>query len=109
MSTKIRVEIDPAKSILKKLKMDPGGEGDLFVATEVAKLSEPYVPFLEGILAKPVIEPGRLIYYPPYAQKWYNEHKGEGLRGPYWDKRMIADRGDELEESTAKFLGGKSK
>lgn len=31
------------------------------------------------------------------------------MRGPEWDKRMMADRGDEVTDAVAEFVGGKRK
>lgn len=36
-------------------------------------------------------------------------YHGAPLRGKEWDKRMMADRGDEVVRSVADFLGGKKK
>ena len=33
--------------------------------------------------------------------------RSEGLRGKEWEKRMMADRGDELKKAVAKYVGGK--
>ncbi len=36
------------------------------------------------------------------------EYHGAPMRGKEWDKRMMADRGKELVEAVAKFVGGKA-
>lgn len=48
-------------------------------------------------------------YVTPYARRQYYEHKGDGLRGREWDKRMWADRGQEITQSVADYIGGKAK
>lgn len=37
------------------------------------------------------------------------EYHGAPMRGKEWDKRMMADRGDELLKAVAKYVGGKVK
>ncbi len=73
-------------------------------------MSDTYVPFLNGPLKNTAVETTYYIkYITPYAKKQYNENKGKGLRGKYWDKRAWADRGHEVLVSVAKFVGGKPK
>ena len=63
-----------------------------------------------------------VLYVQPYAAVQYYTNAGSGrqgltkqnahnykcLRGAYWDKRMMADKGDELNKSIAAFCGGKA-
>lgn len=37
------------------------------------------------------------------------EYHGAPMRGKEWDKRMMADRGDEVTKAVADFVGGKPK
>lgn len=37
------------------------------------------------------------------------DYHGAPMRGKEWDKRMMADRGDELKKAVAKYVGGKVK
>ena len=37
------------------------------------------------------------------------EYQGAPMRGKEWDKRMMADRGDEVTKAVADFVGGKPK
>lgn len=37
------------------------------------------------------------------------EYHGAPMRGKQWDKRMMADRGDDVKRSVAKFVRGKVK
>lgn len=102
------------------------------LASTVARLCDPYVPMSAGSGAhmknlKQVAEDGSQILYPgPYA---HYQHKGEvmagrapkhytgrdidyhggPMRGKEWDKRMMADRGDEVIDDLAEFVGGKRK
>ena len=81
-----------------------------FIASEVARLSDPYVPFYTGFLKShhTVAADGRtLTYDAPYAKKQYYNNKGGRngpLRGPLWEKRMLADKKDALAGSVQAFL-----
>lgn len=37
------------------------------------------------------------------------DYHGGPMRGKEWDKRMLADRGDEIEAAVADYVGGKPK
>ena len=37
------------------------------------------------------------------------QYSGAPMRGKEWDKRMMADRGDEVRKAAAKYVGGKAK
>ena len=50
MGTKIRLDIDPADKILLKRSLNKNGNGQRFFTHEVRRLSDPYVPFLTGVL-----------------------------------------------------------
>lgn len=108
-----------------------GGDNraQVFLASEVKRLSDPYVPMQQGILKNTAIvaaDGSTLSYVQPYAHyQYYGEamagrapkhytgkaltYSGGGLRGPQWDKRMLIDRGDDLTESIARYVGGKAK
>lgn len=107
---KVKINIDPANAILAKRKLGKGGEAQRFAVHEVRRITDDYVPFLNGPLKNTAIENEDSIeYVQPYARKQYYENKGNGLRGKEWDKRAWADRGEEITESVAKFIGGKLK
>lgn len=81
-----------------------------FFTNESAKLMDSYIPFRQGDLKNnKTLTRNSITYEVPYARRQYWEHKGKGLRGPQWDKRMYADRKEELLNATAKILGGKVK
>lgn len=107
---KVKINIDPANAILAKRKLGKSGEAQRFAVHEVRRVTDAYVPFLNGPLKNTAIENEDSIeYIQPYARKQYHENKGNGLRGKEWDKRAWADRGEEITESVAKFIGGKPK
>ena len=107
---KIRLQIDPVDRILLKRSLNKKGAGQRFFTHEVRRLSDPYVPFLTGVLKNTATEEvNRITYNTPYARRQYYENPGTGLRGPHWTERMWADRGKEIVEAVAEYCGGKSK
>lgn len=103
-----------AKRLLKSKGLEPGGIYNEFLAKQVAKQCEDYVPYDTGTLAKSpkmdaIIPKGgeyvrwraygengyNYASYQYYLQDWYpnpNYSNQNGLRGSHWDKRMMADR-----------------
>lgn len=99
------------------------------LAVTVARMSDKYVPMQTGTLKNVVqidADGKAILYNMPYAHYQYNgqamagrapkkytgaaiDHHGAPMRGPQWDKRMMADRGDEVIADLAKFVGGKPK
>lgn len=103
-----------------------------YLASTVARLCDPYVPMSAGSGAHmknltQVAEDGsQLLYLGPYAHYQYvgevmagrapKHYTGRALnyhdspmRGKEWDKRMMADRGDEVLDGLAQFVGGRRK
>lgn len=106
---KIRLQIDPVDRILLKRSLNKNGAGQRFFTHEVRRLSDPYVPFLTGVLKNTATEEvDRITYNTPYARRQYYENPGTGLRGPHWTERMWADRGKEIISATAAYCGGKA-
>lgn len=119
MPTKIKIKLNTTEEILKARQLEKGGQAQRFMTSEVRRLSDQYVPFDAGILKNTaVVDVDKITYIQPYAKyQYYGVSKnGKDLnyqhspqRGKEWDKRMVADRGRELTESVAKFIGGKVK
>ena len=110
MGTKVKINLDSAETIKINKKLNKGGPAELFFSSEVARLSDPYVPMDTRTLKKTrQIEAGKITYPQPYAKRQWYEHKGKGLRGPKWCLRMWANRGKEIAQSVAKFIGGAAK
>lgn len=125
---KIKVDINTAK-IMKQRGLGGDNRAQIFLASEVKRLSDPYVPMQQGHLKNNAViasDGSTLTYTQPYAHyQYYGEamagrapkhytgkaltYSGGGLRGPNWDKRMLIDRGDDLTQSLATFVGGKAK
>lgn len=107
MAAKIELKLDPITKIKAKRHLDDTGRKK--VASEVKRLCDPYVPMNTGVLknSAQVLTDG-VLYGQPYAAKQYYENSGwKTPRGAHWDRRMMADKGRELEKSIAAFCGGK--
>lgn len=110
MGANIKLKIDPADKILLKRNLNRNGKGQQFFTHEVGRLSDPYIPFLNGTLKNTAQElTSRIEYVQPYARRQYYENRGNGLRGSHWTERMWADRGKEIIRSVAAYCGGKTK
>lgn len=111
MTTKIKLQIDPADKILLKRSLNKNGKGKQFFTHEVRRLSTPYIPRLTGFLSEDSITETAttITHNAPYARRQYYENKGNGLHGSHWTERMWADRGPEIVRAVANFCGGKVK
>lgn len=114
MATNIKLQLDPLSKIKAKRHLDESGNKKL--ASEVKRLCDPYVPMNAGPLKNTaqVLKDG-VLYNQPYAAKQYYTNSGRGKqgtskggqRGKEWDKRMMADKKDQLLDAIAGFTGGK--
>ena len=98
--------------IVDKYEMQEGGNTRLFLANDCFRRMQKYVPFDTGALSITVtVKPGSVTYEVPYAHKQYTSNKGKGIRGKYWDKKMINNEksiiAKEVEEYAKKMKGGK--
>lgn len=110
MSTKVKINIDPTDKILLKRNLNKNGKAQIFFTSEVARLSDPYVPFDKGNLKNTrKIDKDKITYIQPYSRRQWYENKGKGLRGKEWCLRMWANRGKEIVKSVAKLVGGRAK
>lgn len=123
MATRITVNLNSVATILKDKKLEKGGRAELVMATEVHRLSDPYTPFQEHILATDVtIEPGSITYNVPYAKyQWYGKvmegnprratskslrYHGEPMRGSFWVNRAMANRKQDVVKAVEDFIKG---
>lgn len=103
----IKIEMDAAQKIVSRLGMQKGGQVQRFFTNEVARLCDPYIPMDTGTLKNTKKVTAEYVHYlSPYARRQYYTNKGKGLRGKYWDKRMWADRGNEIISSVQKYARG---
>lgn len=104
---KVQVFMDPTDRILAKRALGKDQKAQRRFTHEVRRLCDPYVPMRQGVLKDTAIERTHSIeYVQPYARRQYYENKGNGQRGKLWDKRMWADKKEEILNSLAKLMGG---
>ena len=127
MNIKVTSSFDVQK-ILDKRGMGKDKRLRKYLAARVRLRCMPYTPRAQGTLSNTsqVTKDGdAVVWNQPYAHyQYYGEvmagrapkhytgkalqHHGAPMRGPNWDKRMMADKGDELNKSIASFCGGKA-
>ena len=125
---KVKTNIQPA-AILRARGLGDSDRARVYLANEVARFSDPYVPMQQGTLKnnRQIAGDGRTITYSQsYAHYQYTgevmagrapkhytgkslQYHGAPMRGANWDKRMMADRKDDLTQSVAQYVGGKPK
>ena len=98
--------------IVSKFEMQKGGDTQLFLANTCFRRMQKYVPFQTGALSiTATVEPGKVTYELPYAYKQYTTNKGKGIRGKYWDKKMVNNEKElivkEVEAYAKKMKGSK--
>lgn len=123
MSVKVKVDIPTAK-ILKARGLGSDTGARKYLASEVKRLCDPYVPMQQGALknnATIAADGSQLVYTQPYAHyQYYGKvmagrapkhytgddltYHGAPMRGPQWDKRMLADKSKDLENSLDAYI-----
>lgn len=98
--------------IVDKYEIQENGDTQLFLANTCFRRMQKYVPFDTGALSTTAtVKPGSVIYELPYAHKQYTTNKGKGIRGKYWDKRMVSTEKElivkEVETYAKKMKGSK--
>ena len=116
MGTKVKIQFNPIQKIIVSRGLNRNGKVQLLLANEVAKHSDPYVPFRSGALRKTkvIASDGTYVQYiTPYARyHWYGKlmvgtapktvtdtdmtYQGAPMRGPKWAMRMWKDRGKQI-------------
>lgn len=92
-------------------------ESQMYVDSEVLRLSEPFTPLLTSMLIKSgklgtVIGSGLVAWIAPYAKKQYYSSRAPGsqtgpLRGPHWFDRMIAVNRNRIISGARRIAGGR--
>ena len=91
--------------IVNKFNMQDGGSAQLFLANECFRRMTKYVPKDTGMLSTTVTaKPGSVTYEQPYAHRQYTTNKGKGLRGKYWDKKMLSAEKPLLVNDVTKYV-----
>ena len=117
--TRVKIKMDDTGKILLRRHLNKDGQAQEYFTKECAKWMNNYVPFDTGRLKDMMVElqTSKIIYNAPYAKKQYYTNKGNGkngtsnggLRGKMWDKRMWNDKGNDIIQSVAQFVGGRSR
>lgn len=91
LSISYTLEDFDGKKIIDKYGMQENGDTQLFLANTCFRRMQKYVPFDTGTLSThATVRPGSVTYEEQYAHKQYTTNKGKGIRGKYWDKRMVS-------------------
>lgn len=122
---KVTVDINTAK-IMRERGLGGDNRAQVYLASEVKRLCDPYVPMQSGQLKNMAViasDGSSVTYTQPYAHyQYYGKvmagrapkhytgddltYSGGGLRGAQWDKRMMADKSSELVSNLERFIGG---
>lgn len=108
------------KQMVEQRSLEKGGRVQKYVDSTVLRLSDPYVPFLTGMLKTSgirgtILGSGEVDYIVPYARVNYYNNRGRGkqgtarggIRGKMWFHRMKADHLGDIINGAAKVAGGK--
>lgn len=114
MSLKIKYTLKDfnKNKIIDKYGLQPNGNAELFLANTCFRRMAKYVPKDTGALMTTVtVRPRSVTYEQPYAHKQYTTNKGKGIRGKYWDKKMLNNERNivtkEVENYIKKLKGSK--
>lgn len=122
---KVKVDINTAR-IMKQRGLGGDHRAQVYLASEVKRLSDPYVPMQQGLLKTNAViaaDGSTLTYTQPYAHyQYYGEamagrapknytgkaldYHGGPMRGPRWEQRMMADKSKEIVNNLKTYIGG---
>lgn len=125
MKISVKTDIN-TKKIMAARGLGSSGKVQKHLASEVVRLSDPYVPMQQGALKnqKQIASDGSQIVYPgPYAHyQYYGEvmagrapkqytgrkltYNGAPMRGARWTERMLADKRHEIEKNIENYIKG---
>lgn len=122
---KVKVKIDfNANQILASRGLGSSDKVRKYLASEVKRLSDKYVPMQQGDLknrAQIASDGSYLVYTQPYAHyQYYGKvmagrapkhytgddltYNGAPMRGPRWTERMLADKRNDLGKSIEAYI-----
>ena len=107
MSVTLKYELKDfdKNKIVNKFNMQDGGSAQLFLANECFRRMTKYVPRDTGLLSTTVtVKAGSVTYEQPYAHRQYTTNKGKGLRGKYWDQKMLSAEKQLLVSDVEKYV-----
>lgn len=123
MKVSVKVDVD-TKKILDRRGLGGDFRAQKFLASEVARFSDPYIPMQQGTLKNTyqISSTGdSLTYTAPYAHyQYYGQvmggrapkhytgdkltYNGAPMRGAQWEKRMLADKSKDLTNSLEAYI-----
>jgi len=107
MKINVEVVLNSTKFIEQRLGINTGGRANLFLANESARRMFKYVPYRSGMLRTVVSITALWIeYLVKYARRQYYENRGSGIRGSFWDKRMMSAEGSALIKDVQRYIYG---
>ena len=123
----MNVKVDfNVNEILSKRGLGKSDKVQKYLASEVVRLSDKYVPFQQGALKNQCTiasDGSQIVYTQPYAHyQYYGQvmagrppkqytgdsltYNGAPMRGARWTERMLADKRKEIENNVEKYIGG---
>lgn len=125
MKISVKTDIN-TKKIMAARGLGSSGQVQKYLASEVVRLSDPYVPMQQGALKnqKQIASDGsQIVYTQPYAHyQYYGEvmagrapkqytgekltYNGAPMRGARWTERMLADKRHEIEKNIENYIKG---
>ena len=128
MKISAKINFDP-KKIMESRGMGRSNGLQKYLAARVKLRCDPYTPMKSGTLknSAQISQDGSKITYPgPYAHYQYQgdamagrapkhytgrklKHRGAPMRGPQWEKRMLADHRKDLVQDAAAYINGGAK
>lgn len=123
MNVKVSVAINVDKALSKR-GLGKSNKARKYLASEIVRLSDPYVPFQQGMLKnqKQIAPDGsQIVYTQPYAHyQYYGEvmagrapkhytgralkYNGAPMRGAFWTERMLIDKGREVLKNVENYI-----
>jgi hypothetical protein len=123
MRVSVKVDFNTRK-ILESRGLGASNKARKYLASEIVRLSDPYVPFQQGGLKnqRQIASDGsEIVYTQPYAHyQWYGEvmagrppksytgrkinYSGAPTRGERWTERMMIDKGHEGEKNVENYI-----
>ena len=123
MKVKVSVDFNTSK-ILSSRGLGASNNARKYLASEVVRLSDKYVPMQQGMLKnqRQIAPDGsQVVYTSPYAHyQYYGEvmagrapksytgrkltYSGAPMRGARWTERMFADKQAEIEKNVKAFI-----
>ena len=120
---RVKVNIN-ANKILASHGLGTSKKAQKYLASEIVRLSDPYVPMQQGDLKNRrtiAADGSEIVYTQPYAHYHYYgkamagrppkhytgddlTYNGAPMRGPRWTERMLADKKKEIENNLEAFI-----